>query len=58
MRSAAASSIEDMPLVRSIVRDAAAGRLPVLVARPRHRQERHVPDEPEGRDAGDAARSS
>ena len=31
---------QDMPLVRSIVRDAAADELPVLVARAGHRQER------------------
>ena len=35
----------DMPAVRAIVRDAGAQRLPLLVARHRHRQERAVPDE-------------
>ena len=35
----------DMPLVRSIVRDAAGRQLPLLVARAGHRQERSVPDE-------------
>ena len=35
----------DMPAVRHIVRDAATERLPLLVARRRHRQERAVPDE-------------
>ena len=34
----------DMPVVRSIVRDAAAQRLPVLVARPRRRQQHAVSD--------------
>ena len=50
---------QDMPLVRSIVRDAAAEQLPVLVARAGHRQERRVPDEHEGRaTAPTAARGS
>ena len=47
---------EDMPMVRSIVRDAAAGKLHVLVARAGHRQEPPVPDEHEAGDARGAAR--
>ena len=35
----------DMPLVRSIVRDAAPAQLPLLLAGPRRRQEPAVPDE-------------
>ena len=38
----------DMPLVRSIVRDAATKQLQVLVARSGNREERTVPDEYEG----------
>ena len=37
---------QDMPLVRSIVRDAAGEQLPLLVARDGHREEPSVPDEP------------
>ena len=48
---------QDMPLVRSIVRDAAAEQLPVLVARAGHRQERAVPDEHESGSRHDAARA-
>ena len=36
---------QDMPLVRSIVRDAARQQLPVLVAGAGHREEPRVPDE-------------
>ena len=39
----------DMPLVRSIVRDAAPSQLPVFVDRAGHRPERSVPDEYEER---------
>ena len=42
---------QDMPLVRSIVRDAAAQQLPVLVARAGHREEPAVPDEHEDADS-------
>ena len=38
----------DMPAVRTIVRDAARGQLPLLVACSRHRPERAVPDAREG----------
>ena len=38
---------QDMPLVRSIVRDSAAEQVPVLVARAGHREEPPVPDEHE-----------
>ena len=38
----------DMPAVRSIVRDAARQRLPVFVARARHRQQRAVSDADQG----------
>ena len=37
-----------MPAVRAIVRDAGAPRLPFLVARARHRQQRPVPDAGQG----------
>ena len=36
--------LDDAPTVRQIVRDAGARRLPVVVARPRDREERAVPD--------------
>ena len=39
----------DMPLVRSIVRDARQRQLSLFIDRARHRQERSVPDEYEGR---------
>ncbi len=40
---------QDMPMVRSIVRDSAAEQVPVLFARAGHREERRVPDEHENR---------
>ena len=39
----------DMPVVRSIVRDAARAELPLLVARHGHRQEHAVSDEESNR---------